>query len=422
MAGRSARLHRFGAILELYRASHSLPPTTVKITGTSGKGSVAAMLGSALESCGTRTGVFTSPHLIDPIERIRIGNRTIDERELQAAFEEMSPFLDAIPSKLGGAYRPSFFEALLIVALRSFQRSAVEVAILESAVGGYNDVVSLIPSRLSIITSVGLDHGWNLVLGLPMLQKTKLVLLHRDQHWCLGPNMDAEAVAIISQEADARGVSVRVASLDRIEAVSSTADGSDVRIRIEEGLIEFRCPLRGAFQLRNLATVLAAVEELHEMRVINDVGCVRGVSQTVWPGRLETFDGPVTWLLDAAHNVMSFEAVADFIRTFFPTRAKVLAFGASDHSKAVDGLRVLSPPFDRTLLVNGFYKSFDMGPVASVGESVFSSPAELVHTASTDPKFRGILVVVTGSVYLVGACRLCLLEYGYQPGRLGMRQ
>jgi dihydrofolate synthase/folylpolyglutamate synthase len=386
----------------------------VKVTGTSGKGSVAAMLGSALESCGTRTGVFTSPHLVDAIERIRIGQCSIDESDLQAAFEETAPFLDAIQSKLGAACRPSFFEALLIVALRAFARSGVEVAILESAIGGYNDVVSLLPSRLSIITSIGLDHAAELGPTIVDVARDKAGIASPGSTLVLGPDMDAEALAAIFDDARARGVSTQIAAADRIVALRETVDGSDVRFETGNGFLDFRCPLRGAFQLRNLATVLATLEQLRDMGLASGVGCIRGVSQTVWPGRLEVFEGPVTWLLDAAHNVMSFEAVAEFVRRFCPQREKVLAFGVSERSKALDGLRVLSPLFHRTMLVNGFYKSFDMHSVASMEQTVFGSPEELVDGVLDSAAGDG-LVVVTGSVYLVGACRSLLLDRGYWP-------
>jgi dihydrofolate synthase/folylpolyglutamate synthase len=421
-ASRDHRRRRFAALLQRYVAHHGPLPEVVKITGTSGKGSVAAMLEAALLRDGQRTGVFTSPHLVNATERIRISGVEITPGGLAARIAAMTPFFDSAVAALGEDFRPSFFEAMLLMALDEFREHGVTVAFLEVAIGGYHDVVSLVPGAVSCITSVGLDHTEELGSTLAAIAADKAGVSTPGSTLVLGPGLDEAARHAILLDARRREVRIVETSLAGIESYSLGLEGHDITLTTtqtprhcgtdasvcqsgdsgDSAPISFRLPLAGDFQVENLATAWGVQQCLHQRGTLQRLESVAGIAETHWPARLEYRPGAPAFLVDAAHNTLAFQALRRFLLALPDRRRRTLLLGVTDAAKHAEAVAELASVVDEVLLVEGFHRAAHVGPA-------FASPAEAIDALRQRPDAEDALVIVTGSLFLAGACRAILI-------------
>lgn len=410
--GPEARLRRFAALLRAYRERFGPLPTVVKITGTSGKGSVGAMLEAALLADGKAVGLFTSPHLVAPTERIRVGGRDVGPEALDEAAARTGPFFQEVVADLGPRFRPSFYEALLVLAFRLFAEARCDVAVMEVAVGGANDVLSLVPGPVSAITSVGLDHLDEIGPALADVARDKAGLATPGSALVLGPAVGGEARAEIARSAEARGVRLVEAAGTPVRATGLGIAGHEVEIATEAGPLAFRLPLAGDHQVDNLKTAWTVLRVLKETGEVDRLGSIAGVARTRWPARLEYLSGRPAWLLDAAHNAMAFAALAEFLRRSLPVPPAGLLLGASEPGKAEEALRVLGPLFPEVHLAGGFFKAVDplLLREAFPALGIFPDPESAVRSLRERHAGEERCVVVAGSLYLAGACRAILLR------------
>jgi dihydrofolate synthase/folylpolyglutamate synthase len=370
-------------------------------------------LEAALIADGKRVGSFTSPHLIDVTERVRVQGLDVTPEQLDRAAQRVAAIF--------GAWRPdlcpSFFEALLLLALDEFVQQRIDTAIVEVAIGGYHDVVSLLSAPVAIITSVGLDHALELGSTIAEIARDKAGIASPNTSLVLGPRLPRAAIEAILQDAAPRGVRLVEASLAALEARELGGAGFEVSLSTARGNVDIKLPLPGRFQLDNLATAATAFGILCDMGLANSPASLTGVARVRWPGRLEFIGGRPEWILDSAHNPLAFSALAEFLRGLPVARNRVLLFGTSELNKLVEGLRVLAPLFTRVYTVGGFYKAVS-APGAPDGSC--EEPQRLQHFPTPEQAIAQVLsiepavesVVVAGSVYLVGACRRVLLERG----------
>jgi len=415
--GGQAKLERFAAIARLFEQSFGPLPRLIKISGTSGKGSVAAMLEAALLEDGQSVGLFTSPHLICATERIRLDGLSIDSAELDTLTRATAPFFARILEELGPEFRPTFFEALLVLALRAFQLRGVDFAVLEVAVGGSIDVVSLLPGELAVITSIGRDHLAEIGPRLEDVAADKAGIASPGSTLLLGPAISPELLEVVRQNAAARAVEVIVADGSLIKTRSLGLRGHAMSIENDGSRLSFELPLAGAHQLGNLALVERTIALLASRGLVKSRSSIRGVAATKWPARLEFFPGQPDFLLDAAHNEPSFYALRDFIDKHkleenLPVTDWLLLFGASEIDKALLAETILAPLFRRAYFTAGFHRavSWDDLPPAlrEKGWRHFRNPSEaLAELSQNEPTAT---VVVAGSLFLAGACRELLLR------------
>jgi folylpolyglutamate synthase/dihydropteroate synthase len=225
--------------------------------------------------------------------------------------------------------------------------------------------------------------------------------------------MAADAVAAIAADANAR--QVRLVHAEELEVQStSTALGHDLRVNLGRELIEVQLPLQGKFQIDNFKTVGTTLRMLQALEAVRSVGCIAGVARTRWQARLECFAGNPAWVIDAAHNPLAFEALAEFLGPRPTTRARVLLLGASELDKAASAIAILAPLFTACHLVEGFFKSVSLESLVpqvtarcGVVPQLFTEPAAAMHWLAATQS-GGTQIVVAGSLYLAGACRALL--------------
>lgn len=418
--GREVRRARFQKLLAAWVRESGPLPRVVKVTGTAGKGSVCAQLEAMLLRDGQRVCTFTSPHLFHVVERIRIGGVPIPETLLESAARECLPFFDRIDP----ADFPSLFETLLLLALHLCRRQNLDIAILEVAIGGSNDVVSLIPGPLAAITSIGMDHWEEIGPTLEDIARDKSGIASAGSTLVLGPGIPEGPRRVILESSQPHRVTVVPAPREALSLLETDARGTEIRFRN----LAFRLPLIGDFQADNFSVAAGLFERLVALGWAKDRQSLAGAEKAFWPGRLEYLPGTPPVLLDAAHNELAFEALRRHLDRTHPKAVIHLVFGASEPSKLTRGLEILGPRMKRIAVATGFYRS-----VAANARELASIPAELrsrvqrfnrpdlaVAALRDEPGGRDCdLVVIAGSIYLLGDCRVAL-QTSTPPPRPGV--
>jgi len=403
-----SRLERMEAFLAHLGNPHRAYPT-IHVGGTSGKGSTATMMATALGESGKRTGLHTKPHLSSMTERARIDGLAISEHDFGELLGDMMPAIEATSREFG---RPSYYESLLALAFVYFERERVDVAVIEVGVGGTLDGTNLIVPVLSVITNVGLDHMDVLGNTVEEIAADKAgiakggVTLVSD---AMGP-----ARAIIAAACAAAGAPfIAVDDVATIEARAGERYGQSFAVRTDAHVYELALPVLGRFQQRNAATAIAALERLPASLRPAPGAVERGFAQLVIPGRMEFFPGFPGIVFDVAHNADKASSLASALAETFPDRrfAFVVAIALTK-----DAVGILRPFF--ALPATFTFTSFEtpgrvaerprrlatIAELAGVAARTISDPIEALAVARRQADGSHI-VVVTGSTFVAGELR-----------------
>ncbi|MBI3545764.1 MAG: bifunctional tetrahydrofolate synthase/dihydrofolate synthase [Gammaproteobacteria bacterium] len=264
----------------------------ITITGTNGKGSTAAMCAAILQHAGYKVGVYTSPHLIDYNERIRINGENADDAELCAAFARIDAARGAVPL--------TYFEFGTLAAFDLFRAANVDIAVLEVGMGGRLDAVNAIDSAAAIVTTVDIDHTAWLGHTREAIGYEKAGIFRRDRPAiCSDPNPPA----IIADEAQRIGAKLlqlnRDFHIERRPSEWTWRCGERIRAGLPYPV------LRGDYQLFNAAAVLTALDSLTERFPVTQADVRAGLLAANIPGRFQVLPGQPTRVLDVAHNAQA---------------------------------------------------------------------------------------------------------------------
>jgi dihydrofolate synthase/folylpolyglutamate synthase len=286
---------------EYFSHPHRLYPT-IHVAGTNGKGSVSHMLASLLQQSGYRTGLYTSPHLLDFRERIRVNGKPIPEQEVTGFVNAHRPIIREIS--------PSFFEMTVAMAFDHFAREQVDMAVIETGMGGRLDSTNIIRPLLTVITNISMDHMEFLGNDLASIAREKGGIIKQGVPLVVGIT-EREAEQVLISMAAEKEAPVTLAR-EAFEPVSRTfsRDGT-ILVRMQErrsGSLEtFSCDLTGDYQQENLATVLTAIDSLRGLgwnlpgsSVAAGLRTVAG--NTGIMGRWQTVGSSPRSICDAAHN------------------------------------------------------------------------------------------------------------------------
>ena len=373
----------------------------VLVAGTNGKGSTAVLLASILAAGGYRTGLYTSPHLESVRERLRLDGRSIDGSELARRLERVVAVAER---ELGE--RPTYFEALTAIAFSLFADEA-EIAVMEVGLGGRLDATNCGSPIAALIAEIGIDHGEILGRDLRAIAREKAGVLRggRPAVVCVG-SPDAR------DELDSRARQLGADWHDVTSECRWRRTGSGLELETPNRDYSLQPKLVGSHQQRNIALAVRGAELLS---VAGWSGVTRqaievGVARVCWPGRLEMVDLPSGQrvALDAAHNLQSALALRAWLEG--TGRSYRLLFGVLLEKNGPELLRTLADGATRVVLTAP-RSSRAMAPdglvdaVTSCSPSVVPDPSSAL-TAALDGASE--LVVVCGSIYLVGEVRRLL--------------
>jgi dihydrofolate synthase / folylpolyglutamate synthase len=405
----TALMARLGMPQSRYRALH--------IAGTNGKGSTAAMAAAMLQAAGYRVGLYTSPHLVEFRERIRVNGEMIAESQVAELTERLQTFCQPDLS-------PTFFEYTTAMAFQHFADSGVDVAVLEVGLGGRFDATNVVTPMACAVTTISLDHQEYLGNTCSAIAFEKAGIVKAGVPVVLG-RLEDDAWRTIEQVARERQ-----APVFRINEHFLTEGETPQRFSfrgVGMQYDELTCGLEGRHQLDNAACALALLgAAAHQGIVVTDEAVRAGLRMVTWAGRLEVVDRRPTILLDGAHNPAAATALADFLARSdrsHPSRPIVLVLGMmrdKDHRGFVKPLEGL---FDDVVLTQAdLLRSAtaqelgaalgDLLPHPHVVPTLSESMALARQLATPDG-----LVCVTGSLMLVGECKAWLRGCGISPLR-----
>ncbi|HYO81679.1 MAG TPA: folylpolyglutamate synthase/dihydrofolate synthase family protein [Bryobacteraceae bacterium] len=377
---------------------------SVHAAGTNGKGSTCAMIESGLRAAGRRTGLYTSPHLMEPTERIRISGEKVSAQEFADAFARVHEANDRLLASGELEHHTTYFETVTAMAFLLFCERGVETAVVETGLGGRLDATNVLSPRLCVITPIDFDHEAWLGNSIEQIAGEKAGIL-KPRVPAVIAHQRPEAADVIRARARELDCSLIDADGRGAADVSLGPSGSAFRY----GPLQVLCPLPGAHQIGNTITAIEALRALG----ISDDAIEAGVARTEWPARLQRISTAPDILLDGAHNPAGARALAEYLQTFFVGRQPVwLVYGAMRDKSVEEITEILFPLADHVIVTApDSPRAVTPEALASTSEhpSIVTSSntrqaLELARKAPAD-----VVVVITGSLYLAGEV-LALLQ------------
>jgi len=393
------------------------------IAGTNGKGSVAAMLESMLRAHGIRVGMFTSPHLVRPNERIRIDGRDISDDDLDGLLIEMRSRIEDGIARGALDICPSFFEVVTATALQAFMEREIGCGVLEIGMGGRLDATNAVDAVMSVVVTIDYDHTERLGGTLESIAAEKAATVKPGRPLVSGVERE-EARAVLREAAERAG-----SPLIEAARIADLVHAEDERFAIHtarQSYPDLALALRGRHQVENARVAVVALETLApELGFDPDPSKVReGLGNVRWPGRLQWVEGSPPLLLDGAHNPAGAQALADYLRSRGGEHP-VLLFNAMRKKKVEEMVRPLADLIDAVVItrarVDRAAEPEDLAPVLEPHVKrveVIPDPGEALERARA-LALPNSYVLVAGSLYLVGEI-LALSETSPVPGPISM--
>jgi dihydrofolate synthase/folylpolyglutamate synthase len=381
---------------------------TIHIGGTSGKGSTTAMIGSILHVAGFRVGVHVSPYLQVSTEKLVIDGQFISAERYHTLVESMRQRVDAWVAT--GQERPNYGEFWVAMMLQYFAEEQVEIAVVEVGAGGRFDVTNVVEPEVVAITSIGYDHMVTLGSTLAEIAWHKAGII-KPGSVALTTVTEPEAVPVIEREAQFVGVElVRLREGEAWSEVATDAGGTSF-VEVYSGQ-RFRAPLPGAFQAANAALAIAVCRAFDPERVC-DSRIAAGLEPSRFPGRVEIVQDNPLVVLDGAHNPEKVRALVASVDALFPGRRIIAVFGVLESKSYAEMLGLLAPRVDALVATTANVLAKPSVSAEELGASARPVvPQVVVEPRPLDAIARAIelagsgdLVLVTGSLYLIGNVR-----------------
>jgi dihydrofolate synthase/folylpolyglutamate synthase len=386
---------------------------SVLIAGTNGKGSTASTLASILTAAGLRTALYTSPHLEKPNERIRVDHEEIADGDFARLYFRVQDVAQEVVLAGELAQLPSYFEFLTAQAFLYFAERKVDIAVLEVGMGGRLDATNVVDPLISIVTDISLDHMEWLGPTITAIAREKAGILRRGGTMITLPQ-HPEVNQVLREATAELGVR-RVSAVPYIPPAGAR---SPYPVEALGATIEVDSPLGGAHQQRNVALAIAAAVELASVHrfPVTPAAMEGGIRNTRWPGRLERMTrGGVDWILDVAHNPAGAWALRTGLRSILEVHgARTLIFSCLRDKPLAEMVQILFPIFEQAIVA-----PIHTARAAALDELLAAAKATGTPTVAAQSvgealemaqdRSAGGVVVVSGSVYLVGEARALLL-------------
>ncbi|MCC6261900.1 MAG: bifunctional folylpolyglutamate synthase/dihydrofolate synthase [Anaerolineales bacterium] len=386
-------LDRMFALLEALGNPQSKYPI-IHVAGTKGKGSVSALSASALQAAGYKTGLYTSPHLLDFCERIQIDGAPITHAQLNELIEEIKPQVAKI-EKL------TTFEITTALGFMAFAKYDVDAAIFEVGLGGRLDATNVVVPKVSVITSLSYDHTAVLGNTLTLIAGEKAGIIKNNIPVVSSPQKD-EALQVLERIAKEKHCDFTLVGRDiKSEFVESSLAGQKFSIQHSAFII----PLLGKYQIEN---AVAAYMALKKSGIeISDEQIQKGFSQVQWRARFEIARRSPPLIFDSAHNQDSFERLSSTLEEYFPDKKVYLIFGASEDKNILSMFAALKSKLKKVIATRADHpRALEVEKIVSLAEqagaeseAVVPVRAALARALDLSSK-DGSIVLSAGSMFV----------------------
>ena len=385
---------------------------SVHVAGTKGKGSTCTMVASMLQSCGHKVGLYTSPHLCDIRERIQVNGDMISHADFARLIRMVAPHVNRMDPA------PSFFDVITAIAFKYFAEQKVDIAVIETGLGGRLDSTNVIKPEVTAITSISKDHMQQLGYTLAKIAEEKAGIFKHGIP-AVTVTQDPEVETVLKRIAEKVGAPFDVTGKSiefsyRFE--SSRMLGPHNRICLTTPNSKFEhlaVPLIGEHQAINCGLALSILDRLKGRGVvINDSKAMEGLSKTVIPGRMEMLSTTPRVIADGAHNAASIDAMMRAIGQHVPYDSMVVIFGCCGDKDIPGMLERITSGADKVIFTNvDSVRTADPEELAARYIELYGKMAQVAATLEEALEIanRAVtkedLICITGSFYLVGEAK-----------------
>jgi len=389
----------------------------VHIAGTKGKGSTATMLAAMLTACGYKVGLYTSPHICEIRERIQINGSMITQADLRRLICRAAPFIEQMKDD-----KPTFFEIFTALAFRYFADQKVDLAVVETGLGGRLDSTNVLQPLVCGLTSISLDHTAQLGNDLSSIASEKAGILKRNVP-TVSVRQEPEAKRTIKKVAKQTNAPIYFTGEDiefsyRVE--SSRDFGCHTRVCLTTPRSRFEhlpVPLPGEHQALNCGLALALLDQLKCKGIeIDDQKAMKGLAGVYLPGRMELVRQDPRTLVDGAHNAASVQALIRAIGQHIPYDSMVMIFGCGADKDIHGMIRQIATGADKVIFTraSSTARAADPQELAQIYEQTTGRVAQVAGNlrealeVAQNAVSREDLICICGSFYLVGEAKKLL--------------
>ncbi|NLI15859.1 MAG: bifunctional folylpolyglutamate synthase/dihydrofolate synthase [candidate division Zixibacteria bacterium] len=394
-------LTNISRMLAILGDPHKAYPT-IHIAGTNGKGSTSAIISSILANCGYRVGLYTSPHLVDFRERIRINDKLISKKHITDFFTANKERFEPI--------NPTFFEVVTALAFDYFRQEKVDIAVIETGLGGRLDATNVITPVVSVITNIEFEHTKQLGTQISQIAMEKAGIIKTGVPVVTAvKNIDAGRV--IRQTCVARKTKL-ISIFDETQYVIKEINESKTELDVltrSQKYYNLRLPLPGRHQLDNAVCALIAIEVAETAGIkVTPSAVSNGFRGVKWPGRLQRIGREPDVILDVGHNPAAMTTLWEYFKEFYPQRNIIVVFGILSDKDSVKMLQTVER-FAGTIILTK-----PMSDRAADPEMLAHEASKITTNFQVIPHVRDAykaalefakptdVVLVTGSHYTVG--------------------
>ncbi|MEW6455681.1 MAG: folylpolyglutamate synthase/dihydrofolate synthase family protein [Acidobacteriota bacterium] len=389
---------------------------TIHIGGTNGKGSVCSMVFEALKRAGYKTGLYTSPHLIDITERIRVNDDCISKAEFSEIISEIRKKINSSIFKKNLVGHPTYFEILTLAGFLFFEKEKIDVGVIEVGLGGRFDATNVIYPEISAITNVSYDHENYLGKKLSEIAFEKAGIIKARIPVVYGGKKGIAYFTIKEKAIEVKSPLIWVNSKENIFGINRLENRYLFSLKTPRFSYEFTPSLQGRHQGENALVSIFILEELRKKGWnISPEQIKNSIENTKWEGRLETINTNPQIILDGAHNPHAIKRLKEYIEENIDKKI-ALIFGAMRDKDIFRMAKLMFPMSERVILTKAnteraaeplFIMKISKAKTKNIEimDNVKLAIEKLTKECSDD-----FVILITGSLYLVGEAKKALIE------------
>lgn len=377
---------------------------TIHVAGTNGKGSVCQYISSILQKAGYKTGLYTSPHLIDFSERIKVNNKCISKEELTKIIKKIRPIIEEIKNE-----KPTYFEITTAIAFEYFKQKKVDIGVIEVGLGGKYDATNIIKPMVSVITNVTLEHQNILGKTIEEIATQKAGIIKKETTVVTATKKTA--LNIIKKEALEKNSPLIIVSKKNWKRRFVSPQKQFFDIKTNHNNFEIETIILGEYQGENISICISAIEELQKQGMnITKKDIINGIKYVSNEARLEIIQSNPFIIIDGAHNVDAIKKLSKTITKDFNYNRIVLVFGILKDKNIKKILRILTPISDEIILTQpSINRSADGKYLESIVKKIDDNKKTIVIKNVEDAIKKSIilsskkdLILITGSLHTAG--------------------
>ncbi len=315
---------------------------TIHVTGTKGKGSISAMIASILTEEGYRTGLYSSPHMVDFTERIQVGGEKISKDDFIKIVNKLYPYVQETEGL-------TTFELTTAIAFQYFKEQKIDFGVIEVGLGGRLDATNIIHPEVSVIASISMDHMSILGNTLEAIAGEKAGIIKENIPVVVSPQKPSVMKVFSKTAEDKKTVLVKTGEIIEFSSRSGDLSKQTFTVSCPNAILNYgneqtkkemklELPLLGSHQMENAGTAFCTIQVLKEKGInISEQAVKNGLKKVYWPGRFEILNKNPYLVIDAAHNYDSSRRLVETIQELFPEKKVILLFGASE-DKDIKGM------------------------------------------------------------------------------------